>query len=164
MWLTRTRKNKAGGYTISKWHSTKSHHPASYHINESIRKGDWREVVTNPLVLLSFVVTSPRLLNDNGTALHPHILLPNQKATNNFLDQHGAFGQKFVSLFLQLNVLLILSINTNKLSDTTESCQSKKTGYQSSQRYCQSRQRDNQSHHIYSPKNKIENLQQINKI
>ena len=90
-------------------------------------------VVTHLLVLLSFVMASPRLLNNNRAALHLHVLLANQKTANNFLNQDGASGEKLVSFFFQLNVLLILSIKTNKLSITenkrpiTTYCQSEST-------------------------------------
>ena len=78
----------------------------------------YMSVVTHLLVFLSFVMASPRLLNNNRAALHLHVLLANQKTANNFLNQDGAFGKKLVSFFFQLNVLLVLSIKTNKLSIT----------------------------------------------
>ena len=87
-------------------------------------------VLTHLLVLFSFVMASPRLLNNNRATLHLHVLLTNQKTANDFLNQDGAFGEKLVSFFFQLNVLLILSIKTNELSITenklpiTADCQS----------------------------------------
>lgn len=94
---------------------------------------------TNPFVFLSLVETSPRLLNHNRATLHLHVLLPNQKAANNFLNQEGSLGEKSVSLFFQLNVLWVLSITTNRLSITTRSCQSLQIACQSQHICCQLR-------------------------